>query len=89
VGDNKSMDIDKIAKNVGNTIKFHRKQSKLTQLGLAKLAGVGKVVVFDIEHGKPTCQIDTLLKILNALNIQFKLQSPLMEVYEKQKATNK
>lgn len=79
------MNIAKTAKNIGQIIRFHRKQGKLTQLELAKLAGVGKVAVFDLEHGKTTFQIDTLLKILNALNIQIKFISPLMEIFEKQK----
>ena len=39
-----------------------RKQSGLSQLELAKLAGIGKTVVFDIEKGKETVQLNTLLK---------------------------
>ncbi len=39
---------------------FHRKKSGLKQKGLAQLAGVGKIVVFDIEKGKETVQLDAL-----------------------------
>ncbi len=53
--------------------------SSLSQSDLAKLAGVGKTVVFDIDHGKESVQFDTLKKILAALNIQMVLQSPLIE----------
>ena len=51
-----------------------RKKSGLTQQGLAMLAGVGKTVVFDLEHGKASVQLDTLLKVLKVLNIKLHLE---------------
>ncbi len=63
---------------LSNAIKKHRKAAGLTQLQLAEMAGVGKTVVFDIEKGKETVQLNTLLKILTVLNIKVVLQSPLM-----------
>ncbi len=62
-----------------NVVREHRRVSSLSQSDLAKLAGVGKTVVFDIDHGKESVQFDTLKKILAALNIQMVLQSPLIE----------
>jgi y4mF family transcriptional regulator len=59
-------------------IRFHRKAARLSQLQLAELAGVGKTVVFDIEKGKETVQLDTLRKILHILNIEVILSSPMM-----------
>jgi transcriptional regulator with XRE-family HTH domain len=50
----------------------------LSQLQLAEMAGVGKTVVFDLEKGKETVQLDTLRKILSVLNIKVQLTSPLM-----------
>jgi transcriptional regulator with XRE-family HTH domain len=64
-------------------IREHRRLSKLSQAELAKLAGVGKTVVFDIEHGKESVQLDTLKKVLAALNIKFVLKSPVLERDEK------
>ena len=64
--------------------RFHRKRAGLSQLELAKLAGVGKTAVFDLEKGKETVQLDTLKKILHALNITLRLQSPLMREYERE-----
>jgi y4mF family transcriptional regulator len=58
------------------TIRFLRKQSGLTQLELAQLAGVGKTVVYDIEKGKESVQFDTLQKIFAVLNIKIKLETP-------------
>ncbi|MDA3893186.1 MAG: helix-turn-helix domain-containing protein [Salinivirgaceae bacterium] len=63
---------------LANTIREHRKAAGLSQLQLAELAGIGKTVVFDIEKGKETIQLDTLRKILAVLNITVKLTSPFM-----------
>lgn len=62
-------------------VRFHRKKSGLSQAELAKLASVGKTVIYDIEKGKQTVQMDTLLKVLGILNIDISFQSPLMEIY--------
>jgi y4mF family transcriptional regulator len=59
-------------------IKRHRKAAGLSQLHLAEMAGVGKTVIFDIEKGKETIQLDTLRKILDVLNIKVLLTSPFM-----------
>ena len=60
-------------------IKMHRKAAKLSRVQLAELAGVGKTVIFDVEMGKESVQLDTLRKILKVLNIKILLKSPLME----------
>ena len=59
-------------------IKKHRKAAGLSQLQLAEMAGVGKTVVFDLEKGKETVQLETLRKVLSVLNIKVQLTSPLM-----------
>ncbi|MND00384.1 antitoxin HipB [compost metagenome] len=63
---------------IAKMVHFYRKQSGLSQQELARLAGVGKTVVFDIEKGKETVQLNTLLKILDILNIQLKLEPPFV-----------
>lgn len=65
-----------LAAEIAQMVWYYRKQSGLTQLELANLAGVGKTVVFDLEKGKETVQVDTLLKVLEALNIQLKFETP-------------
>ena len=67
---------------IGQLLRAVRKKSGLTQLMLAKMAGVGKTVVFDIEKGKATVQLDSLLKVLEVLNIQLKLLSPIASIGE-------
>jgi HTH-type transcriptional regulator/antitoxin HipB len=53
-------------------------QCRNQQTSLADLAGIGKTSVFDIEKGKPTVRMTTLLAVLNTLNIRLLLDSPLM-----------
>lgn len=65
-------------KTLATVIREHRKIAGLSQLQLAELAGVGKTVVFDVEKSKETIQLDTLRKILAALNIKVQLTSPVM-----------
>ena len=64
---------------LAHIIHEHRKKSQLSQAQLAQLAGVGKTVVFDIEHGKATVRLDSVVKILNVLNIRIELHSPLLD----------
>lgn len=66
---------DEIAK----IVHYCRKQSGLSQQELAKLAGVGKTVIFDIEKGKETVQLNTLLKVLEVLNIRMKFETPFAQ----------
>jgi HTH-type transcriptional regulator / antitoxin HipB len=54
-----------------------RKRANLTQAELAELAGVGKTVVWDLEHGKRTLGLETLVKILAPLNIELVARSPI------------
>ena len=70
-------------------VRHHRRLSGLSQAELAKLAGVGKTVIFDIEHGKESVQFDTLKKVLAALNIKLVLQSPVREWRQNEQANPK
>jgi HTH-type transcriptional regulator/antitoxin HipB len=65
-------------KELAYIIKMHRKSAKLSRVQLAEMAGVGKTVIYDIEKGKETVQLDTLRKILKVLNIKMQFASPLM-----------
>jgi len=62
---------------LAHLIRIHRKAAGLTQAELAKLAGVGKTVVFDLEHGKQSVRLDTLIAVLKPLNIKLSLEGPL------------
>ena len=64
---------------LAEVIRMHRKAAGLSRARLAEMAGVGKTVIYDIEKGKETIQLDTLRKILRVLNIKIELTSPLMD----------
>lgn len=64
---------------LGEMVRVHRRKARLTQPGLAKLAGVSRSVVWDVEHGKETVQWDTLQKLFRVLNITIEWQSPILE----------
>ncbi len=68
---------------LGLLIKEHRKKSGLSQQQLAEMVGVGKTVVYDLEKGKDTVKLSTLLRILNGLNISAKLESQLLKKTER------
>ncbi len=61
---------------IANLVHYYRKQSGLSQQELARLAGVGKTVIYDIEKGKESVRLNTLLKVLDVLNIQMKFETP-------------
>ena len=82
------MEIDS-AVTLGETIRFHRRRSGLSQRGLADLAQIGKTSVFDIEKGKPTVRLATIMAVLRVLNIQLVMASPLMEEFTAQAVTSK
>ena len=67
------------SQELAEVIRMHRKAAKLSRVQLSELAGVGKTVIYDIEKGKESVQLNTLRKILKVLNIKIILKSPLME----------
>lgn len=70
---------------IGAVVKFHRKKARLTQLELARLAEIGKTAVFDLEKGKYTVKLSTLLSILRVLNLRMQFSGPLMALFEKER----
>lgn len=67
--------IENIA-DIAKIIIVNRKKSNLSREQLALLAGVGKTVLYDIEHGKLTYKIDTIFKVFSVLNIKINIESP-------------
>jgi len=67
------------SQQLSEVVRTHRKAARLSRVQLAELAGVGKTVVYDIEKGKESVQMDTLRKVFRVLNIKIILTSPLLE----------
>jgi len=68
---------------VGALLRYHRRAAGLTQVELARLAGVGKSTVYAIEKGKLAVQLDKFAAILRVLSITLRYEGPLVSEYEK------
>lgn len=61
-----------ITEDVGNRIKYLRKQKRLSQEKLALKAGIDRTYLAGIEVGKRNATIISLKKIVDALEISMK-----------------
>lgn len=52
---------------LGQALRAARKQLGLTQSQLALAAGVGSRFIVDLEAGKPTLRLETVLRVIKAL----------------------
>ena len=52
---------------LGNALRAARKQLGLTQRQLALAAGVGVRFIVDLEAGKPTLRLESVLRVIDAL----------------------
>jgi HTH-type transcriptional regulator/antitoxin HipB len=60
----------KTSEDIAGMIWNRRKAAGLSRIELSEIAGVGKTVIYDIEHGKKTVKMDTLQKVMKVLNIK-------------------
>ena len=56
----------------------HRKKAGLSRNQLAELAEVGKTTIFKLEHGDTRVNFDSLLKVMQVLNISLLALSPML-----------
>ena len=56
-------------------VKEARKKQKLTQVELAQLSNLGTRFISDLENGKPTCEIDKVLKVVANLGIKLEVNN--------------
>lgn len=66
------------AKQIGNLIQTTRKQLGITQVDLALTAGTGLRFIIELEKGKPTCQLEKVLAVLQVLGIKITIEPPTM-----------
>jgi y4mF family transcriptional regulator len=62
-----------LAEEVGSTVREQRERTGLRQDELALAAGVSTRVVHQIEHGKPTSRLDSIIAVLDALGLELKI----------------
>ena len=58
---------------IGHALRTARKQLGLTQSDLALTAGVGVRFIVDLEAGKPTVRLETVMRVIEALGGQVML----------------
>ena len=61
---------------LGRKVRELRRAQKVTQAQLAGLANTGTRFVSDLENGKETCQIDKMLRVIDALGFDMLIRSP-------------
>ena len=67
--------IIKSAQDIGKLVKEARKAQNFTQVQLAQLSNVGTRFLSDLENGKPTCEIDKVIKVLANLGIKLEVNN--------------
>jgi HTH-type transcriptional regulator/antitoxin HipB len=60
-------------KQIGNLIRRARKHRKWSQTQLGERAGLRQETISLIEAGNPASRIDTLLAVLAALDLEFRI----------------
>lgn len=70
---------------LGRALRAGRKQLGLTQPQLALAAGVGVRFIVDLEAGKPTVQLEHVLRVIDALGGEFQLSGLPTVVAQAQK----
>ena len=67
--------------DIGRIVQYHRKRARLSRERLSKLSGVSASAIYGIEKGKQTVRMNTLIKVLRALNISIRVDGPLVREY--------
>ena len=65
------------ARQIGEIVKDARKSMGATQKDLALTSGTGLRFIIELEKGKPTCQLEKTLTVLNTLGIRMELTPPV------------
>jgi predicted transcriptional regulator len=65
-------------KQLASLISWHRRRAGLSQVELARHAGVSRYVVQDLEAGAGRTTWARMLPVLRALNVQLQAQGPLV-----------
>ena len=61
------------AKQIGELVRETRRSMGVTQKHLALTSGTGLRFIIELEQGKPTCQLEKTLTVLNTLGIRIEL----------------
>ncbi len=59
--------------DLGAAIRLARKQQNLRQVDVAQKASVRQALVSDIENGATTAKLDTVMRVLSALDLDLSI----------------
>jgi len=74
------MNIKHTSKSIGQFVRQTRKEMGATQKDLALTSGSGLRFIIELEQGKPTCQLEKVLTVLNTLGIKVVLTPPVSNI---------
>ena len=60
--------------DLGRVLKMHRKRLSLTQIEAGKKFNLTQKTVSNIENGRPGVQLETLFRLMSALNLEIHLE---------------
>lgn len=66
-------DLARTPGQIGNLVRRTRKSHRLTQAQLGEKAGLRQETISLIETGNPATRLDTILAILAALDLEFRI----------------
>jgi HTH-type transcriptional regulator/antitoxin HipB len=66
-------DLARDPKQIGNIVQRARKKRGLNQTELGNLAGLRQETISLIETGNPATKLETILPVLAALNLEFRI----------------
>ena len=78
----KTMATIKSPQELGAALRSARKRLGLTQSQMALAAGVGVRFIVDLESGKPTVRLDSVLRVIDALGGMINLDGLPSSAYE-------
>lgn len=70
------MSVFRVVSEIGKVVERVRKEQGATQIQLAQMANVGVRFVRDLEDGKPTIQMDKMMKVLDVLGVRLSYEVP-------------
>lgn len=65
------------SQTIGTLVHDTRKELGLTQKELSLTSGTGLRFIIDLEKGKPTCEIEKVLIVLQTLGIKLRFMPPI------------
>ena len=62
------------SKSLGNAIRARRKELEYTQAYLAEFTGLSVTFISDVERGKPTAEIEKVIRLINILGMDITIE---------------